>query len=319
MKRRIIIIIAFTVLFIVSLLVGVSKSVSIKALLEGNSEAWTLFLTSRMPRTIVIVLTASSLSIAGLIMQTLSRNKFISPSTVGTTDAAAMGVLLGYLLFANQNIYIRFIFAFTFALASSIIFINLINKIKFKNIIYIPLIGLMFGGLIAAITSIIAYETDMLQVVSSLRVGSFSHIGVLNSRILIILIPPLVLSFIYAAKFNIVGIGEEFATNLGVNYKRVLYFGLILTSIISAASFLVVGPLPFLGLIIPNIVTLYYGNNIKKNIIDVALFGSTFVLLNDIFSRIIIFPYEMSVGFTMGISGAIIFLFLIFRQVRLND
>lgn len=318
MKKRVFIIIAFIVLFIISLFVGVSNKVSIKSLLNGNHEAWNLFLSSRMPRTVVIVLTASSLSIAGLIMQTISRNKFISPSTVGTTDAAALGVLIGYLIFSNQNIYIRFIFAFTFALVSSFIFINLINKIKFKNIIYIPLIGLMFGGLLSAITSIIAYETNMLQVISSLRVGTFAHIGVLNSRILIILIPPLILSFIYAAKFNIVGVGEEFATNLGVNYKRVLYVGLVLTSIISAASFLVVGPLPFLGLIIPNIVTLYLGNNVKKNLIDVALFGSVFVLLNDIFSRIIIFPYEMSVGFTMGVTGAIIFLFLIFRQVKRN-
>lgn len=315
-KRRIILIVALIILIITSLLIGVHSSVTIPNLLKGDKEAFSVILTSRLPRTVVIILAASALSIAGLIMQVISRNKFISPQTAGTTDAAALGVLIGYLVIGNGNIYIRFIFALVFAIFSSFLFIFLINKVKFKNIIYIPLIGLMFGGLLAAITSFIAYETDMLQVVSSLRLGSFSHIGVLNSRLLIILIPPIVLAFIYATKFNIVGVGEEFSKNLGVNYKGVLYLGLVITSIISAASFIVVGPLPFLGLIIPNIVSLYLGDNVKRNLVDVALFGSAFVLLNDIISRIVIFPFEISIGLTMGISGAIIFIYLIFRQVR---
>jgi|SRR5690554_1290468 len=315
-KRRIILIVSLIILIITSLLIGVHSSVTIPNLLKGDKEAFSVILTSRLPRTVVIILAASALSIAGLIMQVISRNKFISPQTAGTTDAAALGVLIGYLVIGNGNIYIRFIFALVFAIFSSFLFIFLINKVKFKNIIYIPLIGLMFGGLLAAITSFIAYETDMLQVVSSLRLGSFSHIGVLNSRLLIILIPPIVLAFIYATKFNIVGVGEEFSKNLGVNYKGVLYLGLVITSIISAASFIVVGPLPFLGLIIPNIVSLYLGDNVKRNLVDVALFGSAFVLLNDIISRIVIFPFEISIGLTMGISGAIIFIYLIFRQVR---
>lgn len=318
MRRRLIITNIFVILTIASLLIGVSSKVNITSLLQGDKEAWKIFFTSRLPRTLVIILTASSLSIAGLIMQTISRNKFISPSTAGTTDAAALGVLISYLIMQSQNIYIKFIFAFVFALLSSMLFVFMINKIKFKNIIYIPLIGLMYGGLLGSVTSFIAYETDLLQVLSSLRLGSFSHIGVLNSRLLIILIPPIIISFIYATRFNIVGVGEEFATNLGVNYKKVLYIGLVVTSIIAAASFIVVGPLPFLGLIIPNIVSLYLGDNIKKNLIDVSLFGSSFVLLNDIFSRLVVFPFEVSVGFTMGITGAVIFLTLIFKQVKNN-
>ena len=86
--------------------------------------------------------------------------------------------------------------------------------------------------------------------------------------------------------------GEEFAKNLGVNYKKILIIGLTITSVISASTFIIVGPLPFLGLIIPNIISMYYGDNIKKNLIDIALFGSSFVLLNDIFSRVVIFPYD---------------------------
>ncbi len=319
MRRRTILVIIFIILTVISLLVGVSSKVTIKNLISGNKEAWQLVLTSRLPRTLVIILASASLSIAGLIMQALSRNKFISPSTAGTLDAASLGVLIGYFIFVNQNIYTKFLFAFIFALIASLIFVFLINKIKFKNIVFVLLVGLMYGGLISSLTLFIAYETNMLQVISSLRVASFAHVGVINGSLLLILIFPIMGAYIYANSFNIVSIGEDFSKNLGLNYKKVLYIGLIITSIIASSTFIIVGPLPFLGLIIPNLISMYYGDNLKKNLFDIAIFGSSFVLLNDIFSRIIIFPYEVAVGFTMGITGAIIFIFLIFKQVKNND
>ena len=81
----------------------------------------------------------------------------------------------------------------------------------------------------------------------------------------------------------------------------------------SASTYVTVGPLPFIGLIIPNLIRIYYGDNLKRSMLDVALFGSIYVLINDIISRLIIFPYEVSVGFTMGITGSIIFIWLILR------
>jgi iron complex transport system permease protein len=117
-------------------------------------------------------------------------------------------------------------------------------------------------------------------------------------------------------KFSIVALGEDLAKNLGVRYERVMIIGLIVVSLISASTFIVVGPLPFIGLIIPNIVSLFYGDNFKKNIIDMALFGSIFVMVNDIISRILIPNGEVAISFTMGITGAVIFLYLIFRRVK---
>ncbi len=315
-KRRIILILIFISLTITSLLIGVSSKITIKNLIVGDKEAWQLFVSSRIPRTLVIIFSAASLSIAGLIMQALSRNKFISPSTAGTIDAASLGVLLGYFIFTNQNIYTKFIFAFIFSLIASLVFVFLINKIKFKNIVFVPLVGLMYGGLISSLTLLIAYETNMLQVVSSLRLASYAHVGVINGSLLIVLIPPLIFAYLYANSFSIVSIGEDFSTNLGLNYKKVLVIGLIITAIIASSTFIIVGPLPFLGLIVPNLISLYYGDNLKKNLLDIGLFGASFVLLNDIFSRIVLFPYEVAVGFTMGISGAIIFIILIFKQVK---
>lgn len=318
-KKRFILSLLFIVFVIASLLIGVSSELTLKSLLSGNKEAYNVLFRSRMPRTLAIILSASSLSIAGLIMQSLSRNKFISPQTAGTNDAAAFGVLISFIFLGSIPSYYRLIFSFVFALISSLLFIFILNKIKFKNIIYVPLIGLMYGGLLSAVTRLIAYETNTLQLLSSLNLGTFSHINVLNGSMLLILVPVLLNAIIFAEGFNVASLGEEFATNLGVNYKKVLFLGLIVTSLIAASTYLVVGPLPFLGLIIPNIVSMYYGDNLKKNIIDIALLGSIFVLANDIISRLVIFPFELSVGFTMGITGAIIFILLIFKQVKNND
>src|SRR5690606_30309255 len=107
----------------------------------------------------------------------------------------------------------------------------------------------------------------------------------------------------------------------GVKYNKVLTIGLLIVSLISASTYIVVGPLPFLGLIIPNIVSIYYGDNLKKNIWDIAIFGSIFVFICDLLARTLIFiftgmRYELSVGFIMGIIGSIIFLWLIFRRVK---
>lgn len=318
-KRRVILVLLFIALTIASLLIGANTKVNLLSLLRGDKEVINIFLRSRVPRTVVIILAASSLSIAGLVMQALTRNKFISPQTAGTNNAAALGVLISYIILGKSSVFTRFGFAFLFAMISSLLFIYILNKIKFKNIIYVPLIGLIYGSLIMALSQLIAYETNMVQILSSLNLGTFSNIGLLSGSLILIMIPALILIVIFASKFNIVSLGEEFSTNLGVNYKLIIFVGLITTSLIAAASFIIVGPLPFIGLIIPNIVSIFYGDNMKKNLLDVALFGTVFVLINDIFSRLIIHPYEVSAGFTMGITGAIIFIYLIFRQGKTNE
>lgn len=315
-KRRLIVACIFLVLFVASLFIGVDSRVTLANLLSFDKDAWNLFLLSRLPRTIVIILVATSISIVGMIMHALGRNKFISPSTAGTTDAAMLGILVGYLLMPNQSNIVKFVFAFVFAMLATLVFITVVNKIKFKNAIYVPLIGMMFGGVIGAIATLIAQRFQILQVMTSIGVGSFAHISVINAQLLILLVPALIIAIIFAQKFNIIALGVDFAKNLGVNYMLVMVVGLIVVSTVSASSFIVVGPLPFLGLVVPNLISIYYGDNMKKNFFDVALFGSSFVLLNDIVSRLLRFPGETPISFTIGISGAVIFFYLIFRKVK---
>lgn len=322
-KPRIIFSVLFLFLFITSILTGVSREVTLSALLNGSEEAWKVVFTSRLPRTITIILTASSLSIAGLVMQAINRNNFVSPQMIGSTNASILAILLIYLFIPIKDFYIYFIFVFTFTLITTFIFTYMVNKIKYKDIIYVPLIGMMFSLIIGSITGLIANLYSAESILSIIGLGSFTNTLVNGYEVIYLVLIPLILVYIFVAKFNIVALGEDIATNLGVNYKRVVIIGLILVSIISTTNFIAVGPLPFLGLIVPNLVRLFYGDNLKRNFIDVSLVGAVLVLISDIIARTTlplmgIGDFEIPVVFVMGAVGAVIFLYLIFRKVKEN-
>src|SRR5699024_7858539 len=98
-----------------------------------KSEETRLFLISRVPRLVAILLAGTGMSIAGLIMQSLSRNKFVSPTTAGTLDATRLGVLVSMIMFTNATYFQKISLAFIFALAGTLLFMQILNRIKFKD------------------------------------------------------------------------------------------------------------------------------------------------------------------------------------------
>ena len=312
--KRILIATLFIVLTLVSLRIGALAEFTFGALFAGDELARTIFWESRVPRTVAIILTASGLSVAGLIMQVISRNRFMSPSTSGTTDAAALGLLLSFIFLQQQSSFVQTLFSFMFAFTSTFLFMSVINKLKIREVVYIPLLGMMYGGVISAITTVIAFRFEAMQMMAAINLGSFARIG--DFTTVYIVIVPLIFSVAYAARFSIIGMGEDFSKNLGVNYKRVVFLGLVSVALISASTFVAVGPLPFIGLVIPNMARSFYGDNLKKSIIDMMLFGSVFVLICDIFSRLIIHPREVNVSLTISIVGGIIFMFYLIRGLN---
>lgn len=305
--------IAFILLSIASIFVGVEDLSPLDLFNLTDSKSQILFV-SRIPRLISIIIAGASLSIAGLIMQQLSRNKFVSPTTAGTMDSASLGILAAILLFPSATILHRAGVAFLFALAGTYIFIKILEKIKFKDAIFIPLVGLMFGGIIGSITTFFAYKHDLIQTVNTWMHGDFSVILRGRYELLYISIPLLILAYFFADRFTVAGMGEEFSTNLGLNHKQVVNVGLAIVAMVSCLVVLTVGMLPFLGLIIPNIVSLYRGDHLRSSLLHTAVLGAAFVLLCDVAGRLIIYPYEISVGLMVGVIGSGIFLYLIMRR-----
>lgn len=305
-------IIAAIVLSFVSLFIG-AIDIHIMDLFNGNTDKIEIFLISRVPRLMAIILAGAGMSIAGLIMQSLSRNKFVSPTTAGTLDAAKLGILISMLFFTNVTYTEQIIFSFVFALVGTFVFMQILDRIKFKDVIFVPLIGIMYGNILSSITTFFAYEADLLQNISSWLMGSFTLVISGRYELLYLSVPALILAYLYANKFTVAGMGEDFAKNLGLSYKWVLNIGLILVAIISTTVVLTVGVIPFLGLIVPNIVSLYLGDNLRKTIPHTAVLGIVFLLACDIIGRIVIHPYEIPVNVTVAVIGSAIFLVMLFR------
>ncbi|MDR9853530.1 ABC transporter permease [Paenibacillus sp. VCA1] len=304
---------AFIVLSIISLFVGV-KDIAPWDLLHLTPEQQQVLWISRLPRLVSIIIAGTSMSIIGLIMQQLTRNKFVSPTTAGTMDSARFGILVAMMLFSNASTLEKILVAFVFALLGTFIFMRILDRVKFKDAIFIPLVGLMFGNIVSSITTFFAYKNDLIQNMSAWLQGDFSTVLKGRYEMLYVSIPLMIIAYLFANRFTIAGMGEEFAVNLGLNYKAVVNIGLVLVAAVSSVVILTVGTIPFLGLVVPNIVTMYQGDHLKKNLTHTALLGAVFVLFCDILGRIIIYPYEISIGLTVGVLGSAIFIFLLLRR-----
>jgi len=304
---------AVIVLSIISLFVGV-KDIMPWDVFHLTPEQQQVMWVSRLPRLVSIIIAGTSMSIIGLIMQQLTRNKFVSPTTAGTMDSARFGILVAMMLFSNATTLEKMLVAFAFALLGTFIFMRILDRVKFKDAIFIPLVGLMFGNIVSSITTFFAYKNDLIQNMSAWLQGDFSTVLKGRYEMLYVSIPLLIIAYLFANRFTIAGMGEEFAVNLGLNYKAVVNIGLVLVAAVSSVVILTVGTIPFLGLVVPNIVTMYQGDHLKKNLTHTALLGAVFVLFCDILGRIIIYPYEISIGLTVGVLGSAIFIFLLLRR-----
>ncbi|MHA0856893.1 ABC transporter permease [Paenibacillus sp. CMAA1364] len=312
MKKRYLLLILF-VCSVISIFIGV-KDISPMEIFHLTERQYETLIISRIPRLISIIIAGVSMSIAGLIMQQLTRNKFVSPTTAGTMDSARFGILIAMMVFPNATSLEKMLVSFLFALLGTFIFMKILDKVKYKDAIFIPLVGIMFGNVVGSITTFFAYKNDLIQNMSSWLQGDFSVILKGRYEMLYISIPLVIIAYIFANRFTIAGMGEDFAKNLGLNYKQVVNIGLVIVAAISSIVILTVGIIPFLGLIIPNIVTIYHGDHLKKILPHTALLGAVFLLLCDILSRLIIYPYEISIGLTVGVLGSGIFIYLLIRR-----
>lgn len=240
MKKLLLVLI---VLSIASLFVGVANMTP-QQLFSGDAKAIELFFTSRIPRLFAILLAGAGLSIAGLVMQQISQNRFAAPSTTGTIECAMLGYVMSVVFFGNgEHLWL----VFAVSILGTLMFVQFIQRIQFKSVVFVPLVGIIFGNVVDAVTTFIAYKYDALQSLSAWSVANFANILRGDFELLYIAVPVALLSYLFAARISAVGIGKDFAVNLGLNYQQVVTLGVLLVSVMSASVVMIVGQLPFLG------------------------------------------------------------------------
>ena len=304
------------VLSVVSLFVG-ATDISLAELLEGgDGMKLKIFILARVPRLLAILCTGIGMSVAGLIMQQLCMNKFVSPTTGATIQSAQFGIALSMIFFPTMGLGVRTIFAFILAVIGTLLFVFFVQRIKVKDTVLVPLIGIMFGNIIGGVTNFLSFQWEITQQLSTYFSGSFSLIIQGNYELVYFVVPLVILAFIYANHFNIVGMGQDFSKNLGVNYNLVLILGLSISAVITASVIVVVGQISYIGLIVPNIVALFKGDKIRGTLIDTACFGAIFVLICDMIARTVIMPYEIPIELVVGIVGSVIFIVMLFYKLK---
>ena len=299
----------FALLCVTSLLVGARQ-------LEWSGDAWLTLTASRLPRLAALVLTGVGLSVCGVILQHLVRNKFVEPATSGGLDAAKLGILLSLALVPAASVPVRMLFALVICFAAGLVFVLLIRRIQFKSTVLVPVIGLMYGGVLSAIAEFYAYRHNIMQSMQGWLLGDFSRVVQGSYEIIYLILPIVALTYLYAHRFTLVGMGEGMATSLGLNYPATVALGLLLVAVTVSATVISVGAIPFVGLVIPNLVALRYGDNLGRTLPIVALSGACLLLACDILGRVLIYPFEVPIGLTAGSVGGVLFLALIIWRQR---
>ncbi|MFD2536924.1 ABC transporter permease [Sphingobacterium chuzhouense] len=298
----------------ISLFTGV-KDIRIMDLL-GDDDKLMVFLISRIPRTLALILVGAGLSISGFIMQQLSQNRFVSPTTSGALEAAKMGILFALVFSPEASLMVRMLSALVFTFLSSLLFIWFVEQVKDKNTVFIPLVGIMFGSILASISTFFAYKNNIVQNTQEWLLGDFSSVMQGQYEAIYIILPIVVISYLYAERFTIAGMGKSFATNLGLSYHTVVNIGLVAVSLVVSASVVTVGAIPFVGLIVPNVVSMLIGDNLRRALPLTAFLGAVLLLVCDIIGRLLVFPYEIPIGMTVGIVGGVAFFLLILKKSK---
>ncbi|MCZ4078180.1 iron chelate uptake ABC transporter family permease subunit [Rhodococcus sp. H36-A4] len=279
-----------------------------------DSEARNMFVISRVPRTLALIFAAMAMSISGVIMQMITQNKFVEPTTAGTAQWAGLGVLTTFILLPEASPMVKMVVATAFALIGTLIFIFVLRRMSVRSSLVVPLVGIMLGAVVGAITTFLAGTFDLLQSMSAWRSGGFSSVvrGFYEPLWAVLIIA--VLAFVLANRFTVAGLGKDLATNVGLRYEQIVFVGVAMVAVATGVTTVVVGFIPFLGLIVPNLVSMMLGDDVHKNLPWVALVGAGLLLACDLIGRVVVAPMEIPASVVLGVVGAVVFIALIVRQ-----
>lgn len=310
-KPFIIAVIVVIILGVISLFTGVYD-------IRGKEDGMDMFFITRIPRTAALMLTGAAMAMAGLVMQLITQNRLVEPTTTGTIEWAGLGLVFVYLLFPAPTLIERMTGAIIFSFIGTMIFFLFLRRVKLRSSLIVPIIGIMLGAVISAVSTFVGLAFQMSQNVETWFVGSFASIQVGRYEYLWLIVIISILIFIYADRLTLAGLGEDVTTSLGVSYNQIVLIGTGLIAVAVGIVAAVIGNLPFLGLIVPNIVSMFRGDDLRSNLPWVCVSGMGALTISDIISRTIIMPFEVPVSLILGTVGAVVFIVILLRRRRLG-
>lgn len=275
----------------------------------------------RLPRIFCAVLAGASLSMAGLIMQGIFQNPLVSPYTLGVSNGASFGASLAIILSAKLSIlgwgsYLTPAFAFAFSMLTMLLVysISRLTRHATKTLI---LSGVAIGYLFSALVSALKYISNVQALPELVFWSMGSLAGLKWNVVLFLLIAFAVCFFVTLANswnLNVMALGSEEATALGVDYKKMLVITFFVTTVLTATAVAFTGVIGFVGLIAPHMTRMLVGGDYRYCVPSSALMGSLLLLLSDTLARTVFAPVEIPVGIITSFIGVPFFLYLIMRR-----
>ncbi|WP_223334693.1 Fe(3+)-hydroxamate ABC transporter permease FhuB [Psychrobacter pacificensis] len=280
----------------------------------GISTDWALTQQYRLPRSLSAAATGLMLAVAGVLLQTLTRNPMASPEVLGVSSGAALGVILGFLLLPSLGLSAGagtlLISGLSGAMAVLLLVIWLARRVSSG---YLLLVGIGIAAMMDGVMHMVKLSGDpRLEAMLSWLSGTTysaqpSTVWYLMGIALILL----VLSLLIVKPLRVLGLGTGVARNLGVAVTPVTLSLLALVAALSTASTLAVGPLSFIGLMVPHLATSLGAVKLERQLLLAALLGAGVMVIADWIGRYVMFPYELPAGTVAAIIGGGYFLWLI--------
>jgi len=299
---------------VLAALVALSLGIGAADLGAEGPGAALLIVESRLPRTLAALLAGAALAITGQIMQLLARNRMVEPMTAGAGQSAALGLLAVTLLAPGAAIGAKMAGAALAALLGGVGLMLLIRRLPTTEPLLVPLVALVWGGLIGGLTAALAFRGDMMQFLETWMTGELS--GTLRGRYELLWLAgaAAAASWLIADRLTLMALGETAARGLGVDVAAVTAAGMLAVSVTTALVVVTLGAIPFVGLVVPNLVARRTGDNLRRALPLTALSGAALVLAADILGRSLRAPWEVPVATTAALIGGATFLILLSRR-----
>lgn len=298
-------------------LLALSLFVGVYDISEGEMGSEMIWIT-RVPRSLALLLAGAAMAASGLVMQMLTQNRFVDATTSGTTEWAALGLLLTTILVPDFGLVGRMVVSSLFAFVGAMTFMLILRRIVIRSTLVVPLIGIMLGAVVSAVTTFLAVQFNLLQMVGTWFMGSFTSVVRGRYEVLWIVAIVTLLVFILADRITVAGLGRDVATSVGMRYETILIAGTALVAVAAGVTTVVVGFLPFIGLVVPNVVAMLRGDNVRSNLPWVCLGGIALVTACDLVGRTIRMPFEVPVSMVLGMIGSVVFIAILLRS-RVRD
>lgn len=278
---------------------------------DKGSTSYQIIWNVRIPRTIVAALVGINLSLAGVVLQGIMRNPLASPSTIGVSAGAGLVGLIFLILFP-QYYFLAPIGSFLGALGATMLIYGLAwngGVMPTRMILAGVAVSSLFG---AGNNALMTFYPDRVSGVLNFMVGGLASItwGDLKLIFPYTIICGTILMFL-PTRLNVLMLGDEVSTGLGLNVEKTRFLFIILSSFLAGSAVSVVGLLGFVGLMVPHITRILIGSD-HKYLLPACIFtGAIFVMLCDTVSRVIFQPTEVPVGIIISAIGAPFFLYLL--------